>query len=196
MHTGTFFAVRIILFVLFSLFVVYISWRSLHNRKSHGFYRFFAFQGILILLFLNIPYWIKNPFSPLQLLSWILLIVSIPFVIQGFFLLRKQGDLKFNENRKKNFSFENTTNLVTTGIYKYIRHPLYSSLLLLAWGAFLKHISLSTTIVVLLTTVSLFFAAKMEERENIKYFGESYKEYMKKSRMFLPYIFWWLCSIF
>jgi len=189
MQTGTFFYVRIILFVLLSLFIVYISWRSLHNRKSHGFYRFFAFQGILILLFLNIPYWIKNPFSPLQLLSWILLIVSIPFVIQGFFLLRKQGDLKFNENRKKNFSFENTTNLVTTGIYKYIRHPLYSSLLLLAWGAFLKHISLSTTIVVLLTTVSLFFAAKMEERENIKYFGESYKEYMKKSRMFLPYIF-------
>lgn len=189
MQTGTFFAVRIILFVLLSLYVVFISWRSLHNRKSHGFYRFFAFQGILILLYLNIPYWIKNPFSPLQILSWILLFVSIPFVIQGFLLLGKHGDSKITENRKENFSFENTTNLVTTGIYKYIRHPLYSSLLLLAWGAFLKHISQSATIVVLLITMSLVFTAKMEERENINFFGESYTDYMKNSRMFLPYIF-------
>ncbi len=189
MQTGTFFAVRIILFVLSSLYVVFISWRSLHNRKSHGFYRFFAFQGIFILLFLNIPYWISNPFSPLQLLSWILLFVSIPFVIQGFFLLGKHGESNINIKREENFTFENTTNLITTGIYKYIRHPLYSSLLLLAWGTFLKHLSLSATIVVLLTTVSLVFTAKMEERENIAFFGESYQEYIKKSKMFLPFIF-------
>jgi hypothetical protein len=35
--------------------------------------------------------------------------------------------------------FEKTTQLVTTGVFKYIRHPLYSSLLLLAWGVFFKH---------------------------------------------------------
>ena len=189
MLTGPFFAIRIILFVLLSLFVVFISWRSLHKSKSHGFYRFFDFQGILILLFLNIPYWINNPFSPLQLLSWILLFLSIYFVYQGFFLLEKHGDSNNNQKRDENFTFENTTNLVTTGIYKYIRHPLYSSLLLLAWGAFLKHIGLTVTIVVLLTTVSLVLTAKMEERENITFFGESYKEYIKNSKMFLPYIF-------
>lgn len=32
-------------------------------------------------------------------------------------------------------SFEKTTALVTTGIYRRIRHPLYGSLLFLAWGA-------------------------------------------------------------
>ncbi|MBN2413724.1 isoprenylcysteine carboxylmethyltransferase family protein [candidate division KSB1 bacterium] len=180
---------RIIFFVLSSLFVVLVSWRTLHNPNSHGFYRFFAFEGILVLLFLNIPYWIRDPFSPLQILSWILLFGSIPFVFQGFILLGKRGNANINGKREENFNFENTTRLVTTGIYKYIRHPLYSSLLLLAWGAYLKHISLIATLVILLTTLCLVLTAKMEERENIAYFGESYLEYIKKSRMFIPFIF-------
>ncbi len=189
MQTGPFFAIRIILFIPALIFVVIVSWKTLHNPKSHGFYRFFAFEGILTLLFLNVPFWFKNPFSPLQILSWILLFGSIPFVFQGFILLGKQGDANITDTREENFNFENTTRLITTGIYKYIRHPLYSSLLLLAWGAYLKHISLFTTPVVLLTTVCLVLTAKMEERENIAYFGESYLEYIKKTRMFIPFIF-------
>ncbi|MCK7540462.1 MAG: hypothetical protein MZV63_61010 [Marinilabiliales bacterium] len=39
---------------------------------------------------------------------------------------------------EKLFRFEKTTELVTSGIYRYIRHPMYSSLLLLAWGIWLK----------------------------------------------------------
>lgn len=35
-------------------------------------------------------------------------------------------------------AFERTSTPVTTGIYRYIRHPLCSSLLLLAWGLFFK----------------------------------------------------------
>ena len=34
------------------------------------------------------------------------------------------------------FKFEQTGHLVTAGIYRYIRHPLYSALLLLAWPLF------------------------------------------------------------
>jgi protein-S-isoprenylcysteine O-methyltransferase Ste14 len=38
----------------------------------------------------------------------------------------------------KGDAIEKTTILVTTGAYRYIRHPLYSSLLFLAWGIFFK----------------------------------------------------------
>jgi len=37
--------------------------------------------------------------------------------------------------------------------------------------------------------VFLYVTARVEERENIERFGEQYRQYMKKSRMFIPFIF-------
>ena len=87
------------------------------------------------------------------------------------------------------FNFEDTAVLVTNDIYKYIRHPMYSSLLLLAWGAYLKHISFDSSISIAIATTTLFATAKFEERENILFFGSEYEAYMKKSKMFIPYLF-------
>ncbi len=189
MTLGLFAVIRIALFILLSIFFIIFSWRSLHNPRSRGFYRFFAFEGILILILLNIPFWFKNPLSPLQLISWTLLFCSILFVVQGFYLLRKLGGSRGREINSENLAFENTVNLVTDGIYKYIRHPLYSSLLFLAWGAFLKQITIYGIAAVLITTACLMVTAKLEERENILFFGSNYEEYIKKTKMFIPYIF-------
>ena len=175
--------------MLLSVFFFVFSWRPLHNPRSHGFYRFFAFEGILFLILLNIPFWTKKPFSPLQLVSWLLLSLSIFFVVQGFYLLRKRGGSGTRGADSENLGFENTSTLVTDGIYKYIRHPLYSSLLLLAWGAFLKHISICGIAAVLITSAFLVATAKTEERENISFFGSSYEEYIKKTKMFIPFLF-------
>ncbi len=166
-----------------------ISWRPLHNPRSHGFHRFFAFEGILVLILLNVPFWLKNPFSPFQLVSWTLLFLSILFVIQGFYLLKKLGGSRDRGIRSENYAFESTINLVTDGIYKYIRHPMYSSLLLLAWGVYLKHTTIFGGIVVLIATAFLVATAKMEERENVSFFGPRYEEYIKKTKMFVPYLF-------
>src|SRR3989337_275306 len=46
----------------------------------------------------------------------------------GFYLLMVIG--------KPEGHFENTTAIVMLGAYKYIRHPLYASLILFAWGTF------------------------------------------------------------
>ena len=71
--------------------------------------------------------------------------------------------------------FEKTTQLVTTGAFKYIRHPLYSSLLLLAWGVFFKRPSWVGAGVALGATAFLLATAKVEELENIRYFGATYQ---------------------
>jgi protein-S-isoprenylcysteine O-methyltransferase Ste14 len=189
LELGVFAIIRIVLFILSSIFLVALSWRCLHSPKSHGFYRFFAFEAILILILLNIPYWIRNPFSLPQLFSWLLLSCSIFLVFQGFYLLHKLGGHEAREDSSETYAFEDTAALVTDGIYKYIRHPLYSSLLLLGWGAYLKHVSVYATIAVLFATLALVATAKSEERENISFFGSSYGEYIKRSKMFIPYLF-------
>ena len=180
---------QIAAFILATIAITALSWRSLGNPRCHGFYRFFAFEAILIIIVLNFPFWIKKAFSPAQIISWLLLIFSIVFLVQGFYLLRKIGRTAQRADSPETFAFENTANLVTEGIYKYIRHPLYSSLLLLAWGAYLKHISIAGTLAVMVATLALIATAKMDERECLDIFGTAYADYMQRSRMFIPYIF-------
>jgi len=94
---------------------------------------------------------------------------------------RREGDESL-------LSFEKTTTLVTTGIYHYIRHPLYSSLLLLTWGIFFKFPSWIGGLLGFLVTAFLVFTAKADETECTHFFGPQYQEYMKKTKMFVPYI--------
>ncbi len=41
----------------------------------------------------------------------------------------------------------------------------------------------------LLCTAFLFATARVEERENINFFGDEYVEYMRHSKMFIPFVF-------
>jgi protein-S-isoprenylcysteine O-methyltransferase Ste14 len=82
--------------------------------------------------------------------------------------------------------FEKTTVLIESGIFKHIRHPMCSSLLLLAWGILLRHIEVILLVVALIATCSGVVAALMEEKENIAYFGESYRHYTLKTKRFIP----------
>lgn len=84
---------------------------------------------------------------------------------------------------------EKTTALVTVGVFKYIRHPLYSSLLFLGWGVFFKDPSWLGSALVLTATIFLVATAKVEEAENIRFFGSDYQTYMKQTKMFIPFLF-------
>ncbi len=172
---------KVAVFVVVSAGIVFYSRKSLYKPHSHGFYRFFAFESILALILLNLDYWFKNPFSAFQIVSWLLLLCSAIMAAHGFYLLHMIG-------RPKG-SFENTTTLVTLGAYKYIRHPLYSSLLVLAFGVFFKDPSLISGVLALSSCIFLTATAKVEEAENLHKFGNSYTIYMKTTKMFIPFLF-------
>ena len=178
-----------ILFALASLPLIAISWKPLHNPSSHGFSRFFAWEAILGLIVLNAPIWFHDPFSWNQIISWILLVVSLVPLVLGLDSLRSVGKPDPTQRSDPElFGIERTTNLVTSGIYEYIRHPLYSSLFLLNWGAFFKRPSLLTIFLSVTATIFLIATAKADERECMQIFGSDYQEYIKHSKMFIPYL--------
>ena len=72
--------------------------------------------------------------------------------------------------------------------YRFIRHPLYASLLFLGTGIFLKDISIITALFAFVNFVALIATAKREEKEMIGKFGEEYIDYMQKTRMFIPFV--------
>jgi protein-S-isoprenylcysteine O-methyltransferase Ste14 len=180
---------QLLTFAIVSTFFIYVSRKSLFRPHSHGFYRFFAWECILALVLLNFPYWVENPFSLHQLISWLLLLISIFLVVHGVHLLQIIG--KPNENRSdaELLEFEKTTYLVTVGAYKYIRHPLYSSLLFLAWGAFLKHPSLLGLLLAFIASLFLLLTAKSDESECLQHFGSTYQTYMLGTKKFIPFLF-------
>ncbi len=180
--------VRIIIFIVCTLFFIRFSWRTLGNPGTHGFYRFFVFEGILLLVLLNHAYWFTDPFAPLHLLSWSFLLTSIVFIVQSLMMLKKKGGHADRQEMPENLSFENTVHIVKVGLYRYIRHPMYSSLLFLGWGAFLKHITPLTIVLILLVSGLLITVARVEELENISFFGKAYESYMQRTKMFIPWL--------
>jgi protein-S-isoprenylcysteine O-methyltransferase Ste14 len=178
-----------ILFLAGSAGLVYVSRASLPRVTAHGFYRFFAWEAILALILLNLEHWIEDPFSLRQILSWLCLIASIFLVVHGFSLLRQMGQPDDSRPDQELLAAEKTTRLVTQGAYRWIRHPLYSSLLFLVWGAFLKWITWPGLALVATATIFLLLTARSEEVENRKFFGPAYADYQKKTRMFIPYLF-------
>jgi protein-S-isoprenylcysteine O-methyltransferase Ste14 len=178
-----------IVFVLGSIFLVVVSRRSLLHPRSHGFYRFFAWEGLLVLFLLVWRDWFADPFSLPHLISWAFLIIAAALVILGVQLLRRKGEPDAARNDAPMIGFEKTTRLVTAGIYRYIRHPLYSSLLFLGWGMFFKRIGADTLVVAILITIFLVLTVRMEEAEDIRFFGEQYREYRRRTRMFVPFLF-------
>ena len=179
--------IRIALFIFATVLVIFISRKAILNFRSHGFYRFLAWEAIAALIIWNLPHWFSEPISAKQLISWILLIASVYVLWQGVSRLRS-AKRSNNRSSKELFAFERTSELVTSGIYRYIRHPLYASLMYLAWGAFLKEISWVSIILLIIASLSLFATARADEQECIQYFGDRYKEYMEGTKRFIPFV--------
>ena len=168
LSTGT------ILIIIFSWFL------SIKFKRYHGIARFFAFESVFILVMLNFNVWFVNPFSPFQLVSWLLLILSIYVVVTGYLLLKRKG--------KPDTNFENTSKLVKSGIYGYIRHPLYLSIFLLGTGVMLKDPEPVQLILGVINLIAIYITARIEENEMIAKFGEEYRTYMKETKMFFPFV--------
>jgi len=172
--------VKSLIFVLLALFV-FLGFRyKLRSHKSHDFYMFFVSEALLVLLYFNVDFWFRSPFSWHQILSWIVLFISIIMALSGFFGLIKHG--------RPIRDFEDTTQLVTRGIYRFIRHPLYASLIFFNMGIFMKNVSLKPLIPFFISLVFLVAASKVEEAENLAKFGHSYENYKKTTKNYIPFI--------
>ena len=78
--------------------------------------------------------------------------------------------------------------LVTTGPYRRVRHPIYSGILLAMIGSALA-ISLSLLVAVLLLGGYFVYSAVVEERFMATRFPDAYPQYKQSSKMLVPYIF-------
>lgn len=77
--------------------------------------------------------------------------------------------------------------LITHGIYSYIRHPMYLSVILMGLGMAVFYDNFFKWIVFILLVIIMFIKMFYEEKLWSK--NECYKEYMKKTKRLIPFIF-------
>jgi protein-S-isoprenylcysteine O-methyltransferase Ste14 len=82
---------------------------------------------------------------------------------------------------------EGTPKLITSGLYKYVRHPMYS----LTWfGVILTPmLDLDRVCTAASYLIYLIFAIPVEERKLIAQFGNDYVEYRKRVAAIIPFVF-------
>jgi protein-S-isoprenylcysteine O-methyltransferase Ste14 len=179
---------EILAFAAGTAVLVWLSRKPLSTPGRHGFYRFFAWEAILGLVVLNHKEWGEQPFSPHQMASWLLMLTSIFLVISAVRQLKGKGQANTERDDAALYEFEKTTQLVTSGIFRYIRHPMYASLMALAWGAYCQNPSWPGAAIAGFASICLLLTAKADETECLAYFGEPYAAYMKTTRRFIPYL--------
>jgi protein-S-isoprenylcysteine O-methyltransferase Ste14 len=78
--------------------------------------------------------------------------------------------------------------LVTSGPYHWVRHPIYSGILVAGLGTAIA-LTWSWLIVVALTGIYFIYSATVEERYLTKEFPDSYPGYRRSTKMLIPFIF-------
>jgi protein-S-isoprenylcysteine O-methyltransferase Ste14 len=76
--------------------------------------------------------------------------------------------------------------LVTRGIYRYIRHPQYTGFLLVTMGMIFEWATLPLLIMWPILAVIYYRLARQEEAEMVEHFGQKYLDYRQHTGMFLP----------
>ena len=77
--------------------------------------------------------------------------------------------------------------LVTGGPYAYVRHPIYSGVILGMIGSAIGH-SVAWTLPLALVAPYFIYSARREEELMCQLFPDSYPAYMRRTYMLVPYV--------
>jgi protein-S-isoprenylcysteine O-methyltransferase Ste14 len=85
------------------------------------------------------------------------------------------------------FEADSKSELVIKGLYRVVRHPLYTFSLTFLW--FNPLMTVNTLVFYLGATAYLIIGAMFEERKLLREFGEDYAAYKKSTAMLIPFLF-------
>ncbi len=98
------------------------------------------------------------------------------------------GVAVLGKNRKSSPEPHPQSQLVTTGIYSVVRHPLYLSLISLGIGYSFLWLSVAALMATFVLALFLDKKARLEEKLLSERFPQ-YSEYMKQTKRFIPFIY-------
>lgn len=156
------------------------------KKKEKGSFRkyigilFLINPFLMILAVIEVEFWGWRS-DLISTLGLILYFMGVVMVLISRYSLGKQatGTLVIRDDHE----------LITSGIYKYVRHPIYGS------GMFgiIGFVLVTQSIIISILTIIIYFKifhdrVEYEEQLLLEEFGTEYEKYMKNSKKFIPLI--------
>lgn len=123
----------------------------------------------------------SGPVTPVQLFGIALTVIGLVVAI----VARKA----LADNWSSNIDLKKDHELITNGIYRFVRHPIYTGSVLMGIGSVIAEQSITVTVVYLGMLAFLIFKLKKEEELLMKHFPKEYPKYKKKTKALIPYIY-------
>ena len=144
------------------------------NKTKSLIFDFTQFSSIIFFVF-------TGPLISSNLIIWLFQLLSLFLILSAVWQMRRTKFYRVPDVGKQR-------ELVTSGIYSYIRNPMYTSQILFLTSLLSIHFSLSRLIVLLIFTVNFLYKIKYEE-ELLKRHFPKFMEYLAKTARLLPYIY-------
>ena len=182
--------------IIFIIFLGFVPFYKKSQRKPASVYG--AFVLALALEMFGVPLsmyvigWIFGKTLPdgvlwghtlVQLIGLKGMYLAIPMYLAGGILIFLGWRRIYRQYWSKN---EGTGQLVTTGIYNYIRHPQYTGFLLITFGMMCEWVTLPMLIMWPILVWLYYRLARKEESQMELEFGSKYDAYRQYTGMFLP----------
>jgi len=150
------------------------------ERAQHGLLVFLGFW--LVFGGLHDWGWLNDRLLPNVPSMWVtgLLLTAIGVAISIW------ARLSLGSNWSGMVTLKNNHELIRTGLYRWIRHPIYSGILLGMIGTAMIRGQLRGVIGIVVVLAAFYFKARREERFLREEFGAQFDEHAKVTGMFLP----------
>ncbi|MGF6905776.1 methyltransferase family protein [Fusobacterium sp. PH5-44] len=164
---------------------------SKYNNKNNAIYKkrtlvsTFTMSLFFILYYFLIKLRIGSFFVENNVLNLFLLIFGTTFVIMGSYINIKSRVI-LNSNWSDHIKIYSDQKLVTTGAFRYIRHPLYASLFLMFYGGSIIYTNWTSFIATTIIFVPMMNYRAAQEEYYLEKKFDNYKEYKKFAGRFLP----------
>ena len=139
---------------------------------------FTAIQFLVLMLFIVLPNYYTFEFPKIIIwLGFLLAFIGFILFLIAVFTLRKSLSLYPTPSPN--------SKLITHGIYKYVRHPIYLSLLIFLFGLSIFFAGIPKFILFIIAVILFSKKADYEEERLAEKF-KNYKNYKAKTGKFIP----------
>ena len=204
MYIGCFLKIEISMFKLFLFWLIYYGFHSFLAssavkawvaKANKGVYRYYrlgyslsAILGLIALAYFTLLFQSPRLFqhSVLTGIGFVLIVFGLLIQLVAIQLFNLKAFIGIEPTP---LPYEASAQpLIVTGMYRFVRHPLYFGVFCMAVGLifafpFLHIIGLSA-----LTIAYLFVGSYWEEKKLILEFGSAYEEYRKKVKGIVPFV--------
>jgi protein-S-isoprenylcysteine O-methyltransferase Ste14 len=99
------------------------------------------------------------------------------------------AQIKMGNSWRVGIDQDQTTILVTTGIFRFVRNPTYTGLFFLSFGVWMIFPTMAFLLWVLIFYISIEFQVRLEEEFLTKTHGEKYTQYSQTTKRYIPFLY-------